>query len=198
MRLLHKILFAATCALAPLTSQATLIHFDDGLEGSSVNNFYQPQGVTFTNAVWTSNFGLIGSSGALGIRHTAGYQWFSANPIIASFASGVSMVSVDGIDVGLNGLRINAYDAVTGGNLVSFQQVFGSNIGVGEFFQVKATGTNIKRVEIFQVANVAGDGILLDNFRFEAASVNTPASIALFTLGMAGLLVARRRHPNNR
>jgi hypothetical protein len=197
MRLFHKILFAAVCTIAPLTAKATLIQFEDGTSGVTVNNYYQNLGVTFTNAVWTSSLGLPGTSGALGIINTSGYQWFSSNPIIASFSSGVSLVSVDGIDVGLNGLRINAYDAVTGGNLVSFQEVFGSSVGIGEFFQVKATGNNIKRVEIFQVQNVAGDGILLDNFKFETASVNTPASIALFTLGMAGLLAARRRKQNN-
>ncbi len=30
MRLIHKILFAAVCAIAPLTAKATVIQFDDG------------------------------------------------------------------------------------------------------------------------------------------------------------------------
>jgi hypothetical protein len=193
MRLIHKILFAAVCAIAPLTAKATVIQFDDGTNGVAVNNYYQNLGVIFTNAVWTSNFSLPGSSGAFGINNTSGYQWFSANPLIASFGSGVSFVSVYGIDIGLNGLRINAYDALTGGNLLSFQEVFGSDLGIGEFFKVEVSANNIKRVEIFQVRNVAGDGILLDNFTFESAKVNAPTSVALFMLGVTGLFAARRK-----
>lgn len=187
---------AAFVALSPALSFAatTTVDFNDGTDGAVVGSFYAAQGVTFSNASWTTTFGLPGSSTPLGIRSTdGGFQWFSGNPLIATFSGNVTSVSIVGIDVGANGLQINAYDAISGGSLVGTSQVFGSDVGVGEFYTVGATASLIKRVEIFQVQNVTGDGILLDNLEFTTSAVPEPASLALVGAGLATLAFVRRR-----
>jgi hypothetical protein len=192
---MKKIITAALMAFVSYNTHATAINFDDGSPGNIVGNFYSSQGVTFSNAAWTNNFGLPGSSGSLGIIVPFTYQWGISNPLVATFSSNVTDVRVDGIDVGGNGLQIDAYDALSGGTLISSNSVFGSTAGVGQFFSLAASGASIKRVEIFQVQNVFGDGILLDNFQFStiATSVPEPATFALMGLGFAGLNYRRRK-----
>lgn len=134
-------LVAAAFFATTVTCQATTINFDDGTALSSVGSFYSGLGVTFSNATWDSNFGAAGSSGTLGIRATSNggvdsnlFIWTSATPVIALFSSPVSSVGVRGLDVGDNGLRIDAYDAAVGGNLVGTMTVFGTGLGRGQFF----------------------------------------------------------------
>jgi hypothetical protein len=58
------------------------------------------------------------------------------------------MVGVRGIDVGDNGLRIDAFDAPVGGLLVGSNSVFGvSRFGHGEFYDLSVNFGSIRRVE---------------------------------------------------
>jgi hypothetical protein len=167
-------------------SQATLIDFDDGSANAPVGAFYSSLGVTFSNATWVSNFGLAGSSGSLAIDANGAVQFTSINPVVATFSSAVSDVSIRGIDVGYNGLRIDAYDATAGGNLLTFATAIGTGAGVGQFYDVSANVGSIRRVEIYQIYAFGGDGIFLDNFSF-SSSVPEPSTWAMMVLGFAGI-----------
>jgi len=197
-------LVAAALLATTVACQATTINFDDGTAGSSVGSFYSGLGVTFSNATWDSNFGELGSSGALGIRATSNggvdsnrFIWLSATPVIALFSSAVSGVGIRGLDVGANGLTFDAYDATVGGNLVSTTTVFGTGFGTNQFFDLSATGS-ILRVEMYQPQDIEGDGIILDNFSFTAGATTAtplPAALPLFAsgLGTLGVLGWRRK-----
>jgi hypothetical protein len=184
------LLFGWLLAL-PALAQTVTLNFDDGTAGSLVGGHYSAQGITFQDARWVNmGSGLPGMSGTMGIYHaTGGFTWGPSTPVIATFAQPASSVSVDGIDVGTQGLVITAFDAPTGGTQVATQQVFGTGVGVGEFYTVTVTGANIRRVEVSQVTSPGGDGMLLDNFRvtFAAPAVVTPVP-TLELGGLAGLV----------
>ena len=184
------LLFGWLLAL-PALAQTVTLNFDDGTAAALVGGHYSAQGITFQDARWVNmGSGLPGMSGTMGINHATGdYQWGPSTPVIATFAQPASSVSVDGIDVGTQGLVITAFDAPTGGTQVATQQVFGTGVGVGEFYTVTVTGANIRRVEVSQVTSPGGDGMLLDNFRvtFAAPAVVTPVP-TLELGGLAGLV----------
>ena len=184
------LLFGWLLAL-PALAQTVTLNFDDGTAGSLVGGHYSAQGITFQDARWVNmGSGLPGMSGTMGINHATGsYEWGPSTPVIATFAQPASSVSVDGIDVGVQGLVITAFDAPTGGTQVATQQVFGTGVGIGQFYTVTVTGANIRRVEISQVTTGSGDGMLLDNFRvtFAAPAVVTPVP-TLELGGLAGLV----------
>jgi len=196
--LASAILFATTVACHAVT-----INFDDGTSGSPVGSFYSGLGATFSNASWASNFGLAGSSGPLGIIATDNggtssnaFQWTGGTPVVALFSSAATSAGVRGVDVGENGLRIDAFDATVGGNLVDTMTVFGTGAGVGQFFDLSVTAGSILRVEMYQVLNLGGDGIVLDDFSFNgSAATPIPATLPLFAtgLGALGLLGWRRK-----
>ena len=184
------LLFGWLLAL-PALAQTVTLNFDDGTADSLVGGHYSAQGITFQDARWVNmGSGFPGMSGTMGINHATGsYEWGPSTPVIATFAQPASSVSVDGIDVGTQGLVITAFDAPTGGTQVATQQVFGTDVGVGQFYTVTVTGANIRRVEISQVTTGSGDGMLLDNFRvtFAAPAVVTPVP-TLELGGLAGLV----------
>ncbi|SFN51212.1 PEP-CTERM sorting domain-containing protein [Marinobacter pelagius] len=181
-------LSATTVNAAPIT-----IDFNDGTAGSSVGEFYAGLGVTFSNATWTSTLGdplaIYSSSDT--------FRPKADNPIIATFSSAVSFVSIFGRDVGGNGIRIDAYDSPVAGNLVDFDEFFGTGIGVGTEATIAASDPSIWRVEFYQPDSiVAGEGMVWDNFTFDSdavASVPEPGTLALLGIGLAGMGVARRR-----
>ena len=184
------LLFGWLLAL-PALAQTVTLNFDDGTAGSLVGGHYSAQGITFQDARWVNmGSGLPGMSGTMGINHATGsYEWGPSTPVIATFAQPASSVSVDGIDVGTQGLVITAFDAPTGGTQLATQQVFGTGVGIGQFYTVTVTGANIRRVEVSQVTSPGGDGMLLDNFRvtFAAPAVVTPVP-TLELGGLAGLV----------
>ena len=185
------------CWLAlPAFAQTVTLDFEDGAGGALVDAQYAAQGVTFQDAgfVDRSPTALAGMSGSIGIYHASTqFQWGPATPIIATFGQPATSVSVDGIDVGTQGFVLTAYDAVSGGNVVATQQVFGSAVGVGQFFTLTVTGSAIRRVQISQVTTGGGDGMLLDNFRVTFGGPATVAPVPTLEFGalagLAGLMV---------
>ena len=194
-----RTLLAALAVLLALsgTASATVIDFDDGTDGLPVDGFYAALGVTFSNTTWTTNFGLAGTSGGLGIRATdTFFQPTVSTPLVAVFAFAVSSVSIRGIDVGERGARIDAYDSVVGGNLVAFDQDFGTGIGVGTFFDLFASGSGILRIELYQPNAISSaDGMLWENLEFEADAVPEPGTLGLLGIGIAAMRIRRRRTP---
>lgn len=185
------ILFAAT-----VTCDAATINFDDGTNGSVVGSFYSGLGVTFSNASWTDNGGRTGSSGSLSIIATDNGgvstnpdQWTNVAPVVALFSSAVTSAGVRGIDVGENGLQIDAFDASVGGSLVDSMTVYGTTqYGVGEFFDLSVHAGSILRVEMYQPKNITDDGIFLEDFSFSgSAATPIPAALPLFVTGFGGL-----------
>ena len=185
------------CWLAlPAFAQTVTLDFEDGAGGALVDAQYAAQGVTFQDArfVDMSPAPLPGMSGSTGIHHASTqFEWGPATPIIATFGQPATSVSVDGIDVGTQGFVLTAYDAVSGGNVVATQQVFGSAFGLGEFFTLTVTGSAIRRVQISQVTTGGGDGMLLDNFRVTFGGPATVAPVPTLEFGalagLAGLMV---------
>jgi len=170
-------------------ASAVLINFDDGQpNGNAVGSFYS--GVTFTDTMWTDNFGLAGTSGTQGIASiSSGFQPQQGSPMGASFSSLVSSVTLRGIDVGEQGFRLKAFDASN--TLIDNQVVFGTGLGVGEFFDLTVNGS-IARIEFSQDNPGTGsEGLLFEDLSYNP--VPEPASMAALGLGAAALLRRRRQ-----
>jgi len=190
-RLLLTSLLAATISGSAI---ATTIDFEAASPGS-LTNFYSGSGVTFSNAT-VGTYSLAGMSGSHAIYSSSSGTFFTAsNAVVATFSSGMGSVSITGIDLGGNGLRIDAYDSAVGGSLVDFDTVFGSGAGVGNFATVSATSAMILRVEMYQVLSTFGDGIVLDDLTFSTSTSSVPdnaATLPLLLTSLAGMVAYRR------
>ncbi len=183
-----------TISIATPAAAATSIDFDAGTDGASVGSFYAGQGITFSNTAFTTNFGLSGSSGPLGIRSNAGFVFGSANAISAIFSGVVGSISIRGIDVGANGIQIDAFDASN--VLIASNNFFGPGAGVGTFADLSVTAAGIKSFTLYQPASGAGDGVLFDNLSFDVGAVPEPATwmMMLMGFGVIGAAMRRKRH----
>ena len=87
------------------------------------------------------------------------------HPIVATFITPVRSVGIRALDVGWNGVRIDAIDVL--GNVVAFDQVYGvTQTGDGEYFDLHVSGGAITSVRMYQPTTGNPDGILWDNFVF--------------------------------
>jgi hypothetical protein len=179
-----------TLLAVPVIASATVIDFDDAsaVAGSAVATNYS--GVTFTNAQYTANYGLYGSSGSYGISSiSASFQYIysAADAISATFATSISSASIGVIDIGGNGFTLEAYDASN--TLVDSATYYGSGAGVGDYEVLSVAGAGITTLKFYQPLSVYGDGVVLDNLTYQA--VPEPMSIA--ALGLGAFALVRRR-----
>ena len=170
----------------------TLIDFDDPTlsSGDIVGSTFSGLGVTFTDAeIFAAN--RLGQSMPNVINHdTLNFQIDPSDPIEATFAFDVSFVGVRGLDAGIAGVLLRAYDSVVGGTLIGSDQAVGSGLGVNQFFDLQVSGANIRRVEMSQVADNSSDGIAFDDFTFtqgQITSIPIPATIGLLAFSLACL-----------
>ncbi len=189
-------LFSAALA-APTT-----IDFD-ALGGGLINPAdFAALGVEFSNAtVVSTGFELSGANSI--VSATGGFSWLKPDAIVVTFAPGVQLAGISGANVGFNGLRIEAFDAIIGGTLVAAQELFGTTEGgtaapnpPGDVVTVSTAGPDIRRIEIFQVTNQFNDTIVLDNFFFERTTTGVSeaplAGLMLLGLGFMGWMGRRR------
>jgi hypothetical protein len=185
---------AAACLVASATTAqaATIINFDNGIIGATVDNFYAAQGITFANTQFTTNFGLPGTSGALGIRAPGTFTFGLGNAIVATFTSVASTITIRGIDVGTAGIRIDAFNASNA--QIATSSFFGPDLGVGTFQDISVSASGIKSFRLYQPAVNGSDGVLFDNLTFDnVAAVPEPATWAMLLLGMGIVGSAMRR-----
>lgn len=161
------------------------INFDDGsdavpgygTDGVPIGSFYSRLGVTFSNAQWDDYIAQgEGDVGAGGIKIVAitgptndpSYQPRASDPVVAVFDQEVENVSIVALGVGDNGARLDAYDSVTGGNLVGWVAVSSSGPGTGNnrILEVGQHASRIKRIELYQPKDISSDGVLFDNLTF--------------------------------
>ncbi len=154
-----------------------LIDFDELEDGIIIDDDYTNLGATFINAMTNDTMSTFpGASPNITIYHT-GFNGDGDNmpqpddPIIVIFNPPVSFVSLTGIDVGINGFMLTAYDATIGGNILAEKSALGSNWGADQHFTLAIGKAGIQRVEFSQTKRIIGEGINFDNLTFLPESV---------------------------
>lgn len=191
-------LLALALVAAPAGAQTT-INFDDGTNGLPIGAFYSGLGVTFDNARWDAfvspNEAAVGAGGLKFVAISSVFNPKVGSAIVARFAAPLTSATVRGLNVGANGARVDAYDALVGGALVAFDQAFGIDLGVDNHPLLSVAGAGIRRLEFYQPASVSGEGLLFDNLTFttSVAAVPEPATVALLAGGLAVIGIGARR-----
>lgn len=193
----NSILVVTLCTLfaSPL-AQATVINFEDRLDGDTVTNQYA--GVTFQNALALTT-GL--SLNELEFPPVSGVNVVvdDGGAILLNFLTPV--VSVGGYFTYSTPLNFLAFDTF-GIQVATITSAFSTNLGLSgdagstpnEFLEL----TSVSGIASVRISgDPAGGSFTLDDLTFRQAVVNPvsePASIALVALGLGALGLRRRSH----
>jgi len=201
-RYLHVALLVVLISLSN-TALADFINFDDGVEEDPVGSFYSVRGVNFVNAKWIDGFPeeYVADGDAtppFTIRDISneGYN-SSSDPIVITFDTPQAYVSILGVDVGKAGVRMDAYDSIVGGDLITSVEQTGSTVagyiplGGGLFSHeerlLEITAPNIMRVELYRPFPDVVDGVHYDNLTFVPVPVPGAVLLGMLGLGVAGM-----------
>lgn len=191
---MRKILLAAALLALSAFANADVVNFDTGTIGTGVGNFYSGQGLHFYNANFVTNFALPGSTPPVGIGSASSsftYQYGAGDAIIITFDAAQSFVNITGVDLGGNGLHVDAYDASD--SLLGSAEVYGTGDGVGQFQTLGINFAGIRKVRYYQPLAQFGDGVVLDNLEYSNSTVPEPGTMALLGTGLLGLGFRRFR-----
>lgn len=192
-------IWAATAGLGMMlwagVANAATINFEtDAVDGAAIGSTYSDLGVVFSNATWTDTANA--TSGDFAVTTGAG----GANaPIVMSFASGITGATLTALNLGLDGARVEAYDALSGGNLVASDEGFGviNLLGLGTDIALTVANPSIFRLEFMTATGLALAGLELDDFSFDPipAAVPVPGAgvLLISALGAMGILRRRQR-----
>jgi hypothetical protein len=190
---------ALSCLVHCAAAGSVALNFDDGVLGGYVGNAYGASGVTFSpNTQWdpfvSVDEELVGAGG-MKISDATGaiYQPKDSTRVVATFASPVSSFSIRGLNVGINGVRIEAYDAPEGGQLVAFDEKFGVGNGNTNHPLLATAGGPFRRIEMYQPLSVENEGVLFDNMTFTPVPVPEPGTLRSTVLVMLTATAGRLR-----
>jgi len=187
------------CAMLAVPCMGGVINFDDGTADTPVGSFYSASlGVTFVNGLFVQNYGAPGSSGTLAVASETGHDPYGPFPYTFGYPERVQVlfdspqfaVSLVALDVGVAGARIDAYDQTVGGTQVGYDEAFGVGQGVGHYVTLSVSGSEIRRLEIYQPSYNGSDGISADNLKF---TVPEPSTCGLIGVGLLLVSLAVRR-----
>jgi hypothetical protein len=196
-----KKLALCICLIAFPSQVATAgtINFDDGTAGSAIDSFYSSLGITFSNASWepaSPDLQIGGSTGLLLEDITDNgfnphYSPTSTTPIVGTFSTPQDFISILGVDIGIAGVELDAYDAASGGNLIGTAVFYGTGSGSGIYQTLSVSTPGILRFDLYQPSpthSAPFDGVAFDNLTFSADSIDSAPEPGAWMLMGAGLL----------
>ena len=151
-------------------SGAVTIDFEDGTSGAIIDNFYAAVGVSFVDARFNDLGTTVpGMSGTILITHSrSGNEPKPDQPLIGIFTGArPAQVSVTAVDVGANGARLDAYDALQGGSVLDWDEFVGTGNGTNQFATLIVDAEGIGRFELYQPLSVEQDGVEWDTLLFQ-------------------------------
>jgi hypothetical protein len=183
------LLSTTVLGLAAGQADAAALNFDDGMADTSVAGFYTD--LLFTDATFTDNFGLVGSSGSLGIFSSSGaYHWSAANPISIAFANPISAFGIGVVDIGDNGFTVQAYDASN--TLLGSTTAFGVGDGDAQYQVLSLSLPQMRKITLFQTGTNLYDSVVLDNLSYAVSAVPEASTWACMVLGLGMLATLGR------